>query len=114
MDLDAHRFCYVTTTGRRTGRPHTIEIWYAAHERTLYILMGSGERADTVRNLRADASARIRLGDSSWDASGRVVEDPEEAARARTLVPAKYAHEEEGLDEWALEALPVAFDLPPD
>jgi hypothetical protein len=22
-------FCYLTTTGRRTGRAHTIEIWFA-------------------------------------------------------------------------------------
>jgi hypothetical protein len=32
-DLD---YCYVTTTGRRTGSPHTIEIWFALHEDTVY------------------------------------------------------------------------------
>ena len=26
----ADDYCYLTTTGRRSGRPHRIEIWYAA------------------------------------------------------------------------------------
>jgi hypothetical protein len=30
MDDDASQaFCYLTTTGRVSGRPHTIEIWFA-------------------------------------------------------------------------------------
>ena len=37
---------------------------------------------------------------------------PYAAMRARELVPRKYAHEEEGLPEWAETALPVAIDLP--
>ena len=111
-DLAAERFCYVTTSGRVTGNPHTIEIWYAASERTLYILMGGGERSDTARNVRATAAVSVRLGGETWAASARIVEDADEAARARTLVPRKYAHEEEGLEEWAQTALPIAIDLP--
>jgi nitroimidazol reductase NimA-like FMN-containing flavoprotein (pyridoxamine 5'-phosphate oxidase superfamily) len=34
-------YCYITTTGRRTGRPHTIEIWFAWHDGRLYILSGA-------------------------------------------------------------------------
>jgi deazaflavin-dependent oxidoreductase (nitroreductase family) len=112
MDLDAERFCYLTTTGRKTGRPHEIEIWYAASGRTAYILVGEGDRSDTVRNLTAHPAVRIRVGGETWDASARVVEDVAEAALARELVPRKYAHEEEGLPEWAETALPVAIDLP--
>ena len=35
-------YCYLTTTGRRTGRPHRIEIWYAADGYTLYAPAGRG------------------------------------------------------------------------
>ena len=34
-------FCYLTTTGRVTGQPHTIEIWFAVGGRTLYMLSDS-------------------------------------------------------------------------
>ena len=104
-------FCYVTTTGRRTGKPHEIEIWFAAQGRTAYILMGAGERADTVRNLRAEPRVKFRVGKKTWKATARVVTDAKEQGLARGLVPAKYASYEEGLDEWAAEALPVAIDL---
>lgn len=105
-------FCYVTTTGRRTGNPHEIEIWFAAEGVTAYILLGAGERADTVRNLRADPRVTFRIGRKTWAATARVVTDAKEGALARRLVPTKYASHEEGLDEWAAGALPVAIDLP--
>jgi hypothetical protein len=38
MDLDAlgdEPFCYLTTTGRRTGRRRPIEIWFAVREGTV-------------------------------------------------------------------------------
>src|SRR5262249_4866622 len=52
--MAADDFCYVTTTGRRTGRPHRIEIWYAADGNTLYLLSGGGRGSDWVQNAIAD------------------------------------------------------------
>ncbi len=34
------QFCYLTTTGRKTGRPHTIEIWFGFANDTFYLLSG--------------------------------------------------------------------------
>jgi hypothetical protein len=53
----------------------------------------------------------VRIGRTSVAATGRVVADGEEAAWVREHLPRKYAHEEDGLPEWAQTALPVAFDL---
>jgi deazaflavin-dependent oxidoreductase (nitroreductase family) len=110
-DLDREEFCYVTTVGRRTGKPHTIEIWFVARDGTLYILAGNGERADFVQNLAADPSVVVKIGEHAYRGNGRIVTDKTEMARARTLIPVKYAHREEGLEEWALTALPVAIDI---
>jgi hypothetical protein len=41
-DLDLDPSCYVTATGRRTGRAHTSKIWFAARDRTLYVVSGIG------------------------------------------------------------------------
>lgn len=38
-DLD---YCYLTTTGRHTGTPHRIEIWFSLHDGIVYILSGGG------------------------------------------------------------------------
>ena len=105
-------FCYVTTTGRRTGNPHTIEIWFALADDTFYLLAGGGDRADWVRNMRADPKVTVRVRDASFEASTRFPDDPEENARARRLLAAKYQGWEEGaeLSNWAQHALLVALD----
>jgi deazaflavin-dependent oxidoreductase (nitroreductase family) len=105
-------FCYLTTTGRSTGRLHEIEIWYAADGDTLYLLSGGGDRADWVRNLRANPAVTVRLGDTTYPATARVVHDAAEDRRARTLVFEKYQPRYAGdLERWREAALPVALDL---
>lgn len=104
------RFCHITTTGRVTGKPHEIEIWFVRRADTVFILMGRGPR-DTARNLEANPAASVRIGDATFNARGRVVTDPFDAAWVRAELPRKYEDEEDGLEEWAEHALPVAFDL---
>ena len=58
-------FLYLTTVGRRTGQAHRIEMWFAARGGRLYLLAGSRERADWVRNLQANARVTVELGDGS-------------------------------------------------
>jgi len=107
-------YVYLTTTGRRTGRPHTIEIWAAAHAGRLYLLAGRGERADWVRNLVENPTVRVRVGAETRAGVARVVRDPEEDALARRLLAAKYQGWREGqpLSTWARTALPVAIEFP--
>ena len=110
----AEPYCYVTTTGRRTGRPHTIEIWFAAHDGRVYMLSGGRDRADWVRNLQADPRVQVRLRGETRAGTARVVRGgTAEDALARRLLVAKYAGEEEGsLEDWGRTALPVAVDFP--
>ena len=112
--LAAEAFCYFTTTGRVTGRPHTIEIWFALNGRTLYMLSGNGprHRADWVRNLMKTPVATVRIGEREFPGSGRIVEDSEEDGLARGLLLEKYEPTYSGdLSDWGRTALPVAVDL---
>ncbi len=105
-------FCYLTTVGRRSGRPHTIEIWFAEHAGRVYLLAGGGRRSDWVRNLEVNGDVDLRVGPRSGRATASIVTDPEEDARARRLLAAKYQGWREGaaLSEWARTALSVAID----
>jgi deazaflavin-dependent oxidoreductase (nitroreductase family) len=106
------QFCYLTTRGRVSGRAHRIEIWFAIEAPTLYMLSGGGERSDWVRNLRRDPNVRVELGGVRFAGRARVVTEPAEQARARTLVHDKYAAGYSGdLTRWRRTALPVAVDL---
>jgi deazaflavin-dependent oxidoreductase (nitroreductase family) len=111
--LRSEDYLYLTTTGRRSGNPHRIEIWFALSGATAYVLSGGGERSDWLRNLRADPSVRVRIGDRDLTATARVLEPAtDEDALARRLVFDKYARGYSGdLTAWRASALPVALEL---
>jgi deazaflavin-dependent oxidoreductase (nitroreductase family) len=114
-DLGSRSFCYVTTVGRVTGRPHEIEIWYALRESTVYLLSGGGRRSDWVRNLLRHPEVVVRIGDRTLPGRGRLVTDPDEDQLARTLVHGKYSDGYQGdLTSWRDSALPIAIDLSDD
>jgi deazaflavin-dependent oxidoreductase (nitroreductase family) len=104
-------FCYLTTTGRVTGRPHTIEIWFALEGQTLYMLSGGRDRSDWVKNLRRTPEGTVRIGGATFDGRARVVEDAEEDELARSLLVEKYESRPGSLSNWRRTALPVAVDL---
>jgi deazaflavin-dependent oxidoreductase (nitroreductase family) len=105
-------FCYVTTRGRRTGRPHEIEIWFALDDGSLYLLSGGGDRSDWVRNLRAYPAVTVRVRDGRYDATARIVEGGSESEHGRRLVFEKYQPRYEGsLERWREESLLVALDV---
>ena len=104
--------CYLTTTGRRTGRPHRIEIWYAADGYTLYLLAGGGRSSDWVQNLCADRDVLVELGGDVRSGRARILETGDEADTARGLVFGKYAPRYgSDLTGWRQRALPIAVDL---
>ena len=106
----ADDFCYLTTRGRVTGRPHEIEIWFALDERTVYLLSGGRDRSDWVRNLRADPAVTVRVRDTTYSATARLVEEGEESGRG--LVFDKYQPRYSGsLERWRRESLLVAIDV---
>ena len=112
-DLAALDFCYVTTTGRTSGQPHRIEIWFAAQpgRDTIFMLSGGRERADWVRNLVASPRCDVEIGDRTFVGYARVIEGTDDDELARTLVHDKYAADFDDLQSWRASALPVAIDL---
>jgi deazaflavin-dependent oxidoreductase (nitroreductase family) len=105
-------YCCLTTTGRRTGQPHRIEIWYADAGESLYMLAGGGSSSDWVRNLIADPAVQVELDGRVRAGRARVVDYGAEAERARALVFDKYApRSDDDLTDWRKRALPVGIDL---
>jgi deazaflavin-dependent oxidoreductase (nitroreductase family) len=107
-DLD---YCYLTTTGRHSGEPHRIEIWFALADGVAYLLSGGGDRSDWVRNLTISPDVTLEIGGQKRTTKARVVTDPGEDALARKIVVEKYRPRYRGdLDDWGKTSLPVAID----
>lgn len=110
--LVAHRddaVCHLQTVGRRSGRPRTIEIWFATDGICIYLLAGGRDRAHWVRNLRLEPRVRVRIGGQTIGGQAGVVEGAPEESVARRLLAAKYQGWTEGapLSAWAAGSLPV-------
>ncbi len=116
--LGTEQYCYLTTTGRRTGQPHEIEIWFAAAGDTIYLMNGGTQRppgaSDWVLNAQANPSVRVRIRGESFIGELRTVPfDSAEHDRARDLLVAKYATKEDDLSNWRATSFPVAITLRP-
>ena len=106
-------FCYLTTTGRVSGRPHEIEIWFSLvpETGTLYMLSGGGDRSDWVKNLRRDPGITVRIAGEEFGGVAREARDAEEDELARRLLVEKYERSPGRLAGWRRTSLPVAVNL---
>ena len=87
------QYLYLTTTGRRTGLPREIEIWFTHREGRFYIIAEHGEHAKWVRNIRENPQVQIRVGELHLNGTARLVDDerePELAHTVKALSDAKY------------------------
>jgi deazaflavin-dependent oxidoreductase (nitroreductase family) len=111
--LADEEYCYVTRTGRVSGRPHEVEIWFGVNNGALYLLSGGGENSDWVKNMRKNPLVTVRIRKRTFPGTARFGLDAQEETRARHILAAKYQGWREGdeLSNWAQTALPVGIDL---
>jgi deazaflavin-dependent oxidoreductase (nitroreductase family) len=85
-------YLYLTTTGRVTGQPREIEIWFTEHGGHFY-LVAERERANWVRNIQSQPHVRVRVADAAFNAVARVVHndhEPQLSGTVKALFNAKY------------------------
>ena len=110
--LAGEDFCYLTTTGRNSGRPHTIEIWFALHEQTLYMLSGGRDNSDWVKNALQNPAVQLKINSSILNGNARLVSSTEEDTLAREIVFEKYvSRTSDDLVDWSRTSLPIAVDI---
>jgi deazaflavin-dependent oxidoreductase (nitroreductase family) len=105
MPIENEKYAYVTTTGRKSGLPRQIEIWFVATDGKIYILAEHGLKAQWVQNILVNPEVHVKIGDQEWNGTASVL-DPEKNAdvyiRAQELSRQKY--------DWG-DGLPVEISL---
>lgn len=61
----AESFLYLTTTGRVTGKPREIEIWFVEHGGCYYMVAERLDQANWVKNLLRDPNVGFNIGTRS-------------------------------------------------
>ena len=91
-------FLYLTTTGRRSGMPREIEIWFTRVDGRYYVIAEHGARAQWVRNIRAESRVRVRVGEAAVAAAAQV-RDPTAKPDLQAAVQGLFPREER-LGRW--------------
>src|SRR5512133_2154649 len=65
----------LTTTGRKTGRPHTIGLQYELIDGRYYLGAADGSRADWYRNILKNPAVEIQVGEKNIPATAEVICD---------------------------------------
>jgi deazaflavin-dependent oxidoreductase (nitroreductase family) len=91
----AEKFFYLTTIGRKTGNPHTIEIWYVDYGDCYVLCAEHGEKSDWVKNVQANPAVKFyvdeRKGEAKFqDGVADIVTDEADIQAIAPLFDAKY------------------------
>jgi len=81
-DLDQEQFLYLTTRGRKSGRPRRIEIWFtqraAGSQEPRFYIIAEYPTSNWVQNIRAHPAVQVRVAGQSFSAHARVVSATDE------------------------------------
>jgi len=84
---------YLTTTGRRTGLPREIEIWFVVYCNRFYLFAETGEAAAWIKNIRRNPKVEVRIEEQRNEATARVLDrelDHELWTQVAALADRKY------------------------
>lgn len=87
--LERYWNCRVTTTGRKSGQPRRVTVWFALGDGCVY-LTGSASNPHWCRNLRANGAVELEIGGQRLAGTARIVEDEREAAAVRQRFVDRY------------------------
>lgn len=90
MSESEPQYLYLTTTGRNSGLPREIEIWFTEHGGRYYVIAEHGTRANWVRNIMANGSVQVRLDEKNHPARAQVLHSGQAAEAAKQRHVAKY------------------------
>ena len=68
------RVLHLTTTGRVTGRPREIEIWFIVYHGKFYVFSERREAAGWVKNIRRNPNTSVRFGNCRMKAVAKVLD----------------------------------------
>jgi deazaflavin-dependent oxidoreductase (nitroreductase family) len=106
MDIDdleparKENHIHLTTVGRKTGRLHTVELWFALAPGGVY-LSHEGVVTDWMKNIRAQPRVSARIGRISFEADAEAVSGEKRDEGAKALYEKYYEPaRKEVIDDW--------------
>jgi deazaflavin-dependent oxidoreductase (nitroreductase family) len=99
-EVQKEKFIYLTTKGRKTGRPHTVELWFAVANGRIY-LSHEGDRTDWMKNAVEHSAVSIKIDGVTSNGEARVADGTTREAGKNALYEKYYGPaSKEVIDDW--------------
>ena len=72
--VSSAKFTHLTTIGRRTGKSHTVELWFAFKDGRVY-LSHEGRETDWMKNINKNREVSFEIGGKRLTGKGRYLQD---------------------------------------
>ena len=80
----------LTTTGRKSGKPHTRPIWYVVDDGKILVQSGKDGKTDWYQNVKKTPAVTLKADRYTFRARGRLLTDEKDVERVRALFLDKY------------------------
>lgn len=104
-EITNQKHILLTTKGRRTGKAHTVELWYAILGEKIY-LSHEGEYSDWMRNIQKDSQVKFKIGNYQFIGKARIVMDKKDFDIGKHALYLKYYGKASNdvIDDWFSES----------
>jgi deazaflavin-dependent oxidoreductase (nitroreductase family) len=93
LDQERQDFLYLTTKGWKTGKQHTIEIWFVEYDGKYYVLSERPTHAHWIQNIIHDPRVLFTVNDKTLEGKAQIVDQDKEselAIQVSKLMSTKY------------------------
>ncbi len=88
--VTSQKFIHLTTVGRQTHNPHTVELWFAIRGNKVY-LSHEGKETQWMKNIKKSSNVTFEIGGKNFAGYARLLEDQtEESWTAKVALYEKY------------------------
>ena len=101
-EISSRKLTHLTTVGRRTGKPHTVELWFAVRDNKIY-LSHEGEPTDWMKNITRNNRVSFEIDGKNFIGKARYLKNgTDEAEKAKVALYEKYYGKaaKEIIDDW--------------
>ena len=103
--IAGEKFIYLTTRGRKSGNPHTVELWFAVAGKKVY-LSHEGAYTDWMKNILEDNRVEFKIGKIQFRGNARIVKGGEAFELGKHALYLKYYGnaDEDTINDWFSES----------
>lgn len=113
--LRKEKFAHLTTDGRKTGKPHRVELWFSLGAGKIF-LSHEGDHTDWMRNITKNKRVHIQIGRLDVEAEAMILKEGVSNELGKTSLYEKYygPAPKATIDDWfelstIIELTPVKY-----